>query len=55
MPKNSFERNKKLSDQERTVGGCSTVGRAVASDTRGPLFESSHRQIYIFYMLSTAL
>ena len=24
--------------------GCGTVGRAVASDTRGPRFESCHRQ-----------
>ena len=24
--------------------GCNSVGRAVASDTRGPRFESSHRQ-----------
>ena len=24
--------------------GCGSVGRAVASDTRGPRFESSHRQ-----------
>ena len=27
--------------------GCSSVGRAVASDTRGPRFESSHRQNFI--------
>ena len=26
---------------------CGTVGRAVASDTRGPRFESSHRQNFI--------
>ena len=26
-------------------GGCGAVGRAVASDIRGPPFESSHRQI----------
>ena len=32
------------------------VGRAVASDTRGPRFESSHRQIYIYiYILSICL
>ena len=24
--------------------GCGSVGRAVASDTRGPQFKSSHRQ-----------
>ena len=28
--------------------GCDSVGRAVASDTRGPRFESSHRQKIIF-------
>ena len=27
--------------------GCGSVGRGVASDTRGPLFESSHRWIFI--------
>ena len=27
--------------------GCGSVGRAVASDTRGPPFESSHRQKFI--------
>ena len=26
---------------------CGSVGRAVASDTRGPRFESSHRQKFI--------
>ena len=26
---------------------CGSVGRAVASDTRGPLFESSHQQNFI--------
>ena len=31
--------------------GCDAVGRAVASDTRGPRFESSHRQIYMYYQL----
>ena len=33
-------------------GGCGTVGRAVASNTRVLQFESSHRQ---FYLLSTVL
>ena len=37
--------------------GCGSVGRAVASDTRGPRFESSYRQkkIYILniWLLST--
>ena len=28
--------------------GCGSVGRAVASDTRGPQFESSHRQKCIY-------
>ena len=28
--------------------GCGSVGRAVASDTRGPWFESSHRQKFIY-------
>ena len=28
--------------------GCDSVGRAVASDSRGPRFESSHRQKFIF-------
>ena len=27
--------------------GCGSVGRAVASDTRGPQFESSHRRNFI--------
>ena len=27
--------------------GCGSVGRAVASDTRGPRFESSHQRIFI--------
>ena len=26
--------------------GCDSVGRAVASDSRGPRFESSHKQLY---------
>ena len=30
--------------------GCGSVGRAVASDTRGPRFESSHRQKFIFIL-----
>ena len=33
--------------------GCGAVGRAVASETRGPRFESSHRQN--LYVLSTVL
>ena len=27
--------------------GCGSIGRAVASDTRGPQFKSSHRQKFI--------
>ena len=30
--------------------GCGSVGRAVASDTRGPRFESSHRQKFIYIL-----
>ena len=34
--------------------GCGTVGSAVASDTRGPGFESSHRQLLLnIYLLLT--
>ena len=34
--------------KENILGcGCGSVGRAVISDTRGPRFESSHRQIFI--------
>ena len=37
--------------------GCGSVGRAVASNTRGPRFESSHQQKFIFklniWLLST--
>ena len=33
----------------KTGSGCGSVGRAVASNTRGPRFESSHRQkIYLY-------
>ena len=28
--------------------GCGSVGRAVASDTRGPPFKSSHRQKFTY-------
>ena len=34
--------------------GCGSVGRVVASDTRGPQFESSHRQ-KIIYILNICL
>ena len=34
--------------------GCGAVGRAVAYDTRGPGFESSHRQLLLnIYLLLT--
>ena len=33
-----------LNEDGGTGSGCGSVGRAVASDTRGPRFESSHRQ-----------
>ena len=32
--------------------GCGSVGKAVASNTRGPLFESSHRQNFISNVFS---
>ena len=32
-----------------TASGCGTVGKAVTSDTRHPLFNSSHRQILITF------
>ena len=33
--------------------GCDSVGRAVAFDTRGPQFESSHRQtLYYLYTVN---
>ena len=33
--------------------GCSSVGRAVASDTRGLRFESSHQQTFLYWTLFT--
>ena len=30
--------------------GCGSVGSAVASNTRGPQFDSSHRQTFIMYI-----
>ena len=30
--------------------GCDSVGRAVASNTKGPQFESSHQQKFIFIL-----
>ena len=35
----------------KTMGsGCGSVGRAVASDTRGQRFESSHQQKFIYIL-----
>ena len=30
--------------------GCGSVGRAIASNTRGPQFESRHQKIYLFLL-----
>ena len=38
----------KILKQQCQGSGCSSVGRAVASDIRGPRFESSHRQKFIY-------
>ena len=39
-----------------TLGrGCGAVGRAVASDTRDPRFESRHRQYFEHIYLSIAI
>ena len=36
---------------EKDMGsGCGSVGRAVASNTRGPQFESSHPQKFIYIL-----
>ena len=35
---------KKLKNKPTLLSGCGTVGRAVASDTREPRFESGHHQ-----------
>ena len=34
----------------RLGSGCGSVGRAVAFDTRGPRFDSSHRQNFIEHL-----
>ena len=42
--------------QNTRGSGCGSVGRAVASNTRGPRFESRHGQILkSIYLLSTVL
>ena len=33
--------------------GCGSVGRAVASDNKGPRFKSSHRQIFYIQHICT--
>ena len=45
---NNVKNTKPVSYVGKQLGqgsGCGSVGRAVPSDTRGPRFESSHRQI----------
>ena len=46
---------RKTSQRNKGMGsGCGAVGRAVAYDTRGPGFESSHRQLLLnIYLLLT--
>jgi len=40
--------------RQKDKSGCGTVGRAVASKSRGPGFESSHRQLLLnIYLLLT--
>ena len=41
----SHGKSYRLKIQPSTGSGCRSVDRAVASDTRGPWFESSHQQI----------
>ena len=36
-------------NKENFGSGCGSVGRAVASNSRGPPFESSHRQEFIYW------
>ena len=43
-----------LTKQVNMCSGCGSVGRVVASNSRGPRFESSHRQNFI-YMLNICL
>ena len=45
-----------ISNSKQTMvsgSGCGSVGRAVASNTRGPRFESSHRQKFYIEHLFT--
>ena len=49
-----FMRNNLLSKISNVGSGCGAVGRAVAYDTRGPGFDSSHRQLLLnIYLLLT--
>ena len=34
------------------ASGCGSVGRAIAPDTKGPRFESSHRQKFIKHLFT---
>ena len=43
-----FNNNNKINTGSTSGSGCDSVGRAVASDSRGPWFESSHWQHFIF-------
>ena len=42
-----FRQNQIKTEQS---GGCGSVGRAVAFDTKGPRFDSSHRQNFIEHL-----
>ena len=39
-------------NKKRLGSGCGSVGRAVASDTRGPWFESGHRQDFVMNLFT---
>ena len=55
--KHTWESEYSSGQREHSMGsGGGSVGRAVASNSRGPRFESSHQQkIYIEHLLSTVL
>ena len=49
-----MEKELNLTKVKTKGSGCGAVGRAVAYDTRGPRFESSHRQLLLnIYLLLT--
>ena len=51
-----IETNGCLKQFQYFASGCGLVGRPVASNSRGPRFESSHRQKFILnILLSTGL